>query len=130
MSNELTLTNENFLKLSGNGGSVDLVKPLLNKIHLFDTYVAGTTYLEDTSVLKTIKVGDELLLSQEDNRYDHNAILISTLKNQKLGYIPRKDNIIFSRLMSAGKKLIAKITDIKEKGSFTEISIGIYLVDY
>lgn len=32
--------------------------------------------------------------------------------------------------MDAGKMLAAKINDIEKKGSFTKISIGIYLVDF
>lgn len=40
-----------------------------------------------------------------------------------------KDNLIFARLMDAGKKLSARINGIEQKGSFTRIAIGIYLVD-
>ncbi len=107
-----------------------LLKPLIREIHLFDSFVAGTTHLKDPSVLKDIKVGDQLSLLREDNKFDSNAILILTADNKKLGYIPEKDNIIFARLMDAGKMLSAKIKGIETKGSFTKISIGIYLVDF
>ena len=40
------------------------------------------------------------------------------------------DNIVFARLPDAGKMLAAKIKGIEKKGSFTKISIGIYLVDF
>ena len=43
---------------------------------------------------------------------------------------PEKDNIIFARLLDAGKMLAAKIKGIEKKGSFTKIAIGIYLVDF
>ena len=46
------------------------------------------------------------------------------------GYVPEKDNIVFSRLMDAGKLLIARIKNIEEKGTFTRIRIGICLVDF
>jgi hypothetical protein len=49
---------------------------------------------------------------------------------KKLGYVPEKDNLIFARLMDAGKLLKAKICDITMKGSFKQISVGIYLVDF
>lgn len=49
---------------------------------------------------------------------------------KKLGYVPEKDNVIFARLMDAGKLLLAKIKDVEKKGSFTKISIGIYLEDF
>lgn len=56
--------------------------------------------------------------------------MILTEEKKKLGYVPEKDNIVFARLMDAGKLLIAKITKIEKRGSFTQISIGIYLVDF
>ena len=107
-----------------------MLKPLIRDIHLFDTYVAGTTHLEDKSILNEIKTGDKLSLQREKNKFDENAILIYTEDRKKLGYIPEKDNLIFARLMDAGKLLAAKIKKIDKKGSFTQISIGIYLVDF
>lgn len=111
-------------------GVGEMLKPLIQEIHLFDSYVAGTTHLDDKSVLDEIKAGDRLNLMREDNKHDEHAILIITESGKKLGYVPEKDNIIFSRLMDAGKKLIAKIKKIEKKGSFNQISIGIYLVDF
>ena len=72
----------------------------------------------------------DLLLQREDNRFDQNAILVLTNERRKLGYIPKKDNVVFARLMDAGKLLKAKITTIEHRGDFTEIGIGIYLVDF
>ena len=43
---------------------------------------------------------------------------MQSYKKRKLGYIPEKDNIVFARLMDAGKYLIAKIDRIEPKGSF------------
>lgn len=111
-------------------GIGEMLKPLIREIHLFDSYVAGTTHLEDQTVLDEIKVDDKLSLLREDNRFDSNAIIIKTESQKKLGYVPEKDNIIFARLMDAGKMLAAKIKDIEKKGSFTKIAIGIYLVDF
>ena len=108
----------------------DLLKPLIKEIHLFDTFVAGTTHLGDPSVLEEIRIDDRLSLMREDNKFDSNAILILTADKKKLGYIPEKDNIIFARLMDAGKMLAVRIKGIEKKGSFTRIAIGIYLVDF
>ena len=108
----------------------DVIKPLSREIHLFDTYIAGTTYLKDPSVLDEIKVGDRLLLQREDNRFDDNAILVLNEAKQKLGYVPEKDNIVFARLMDAGKLLCGKIKRIEPKGSFRIIGISIYLIDF
>jgi hypothetical protein len=130
MADELKVTHEQSAVATIEGHELgDIIKPLIKEIHLFDSYVAGTTHLEDNSVLETIKVGDVLTLQREDNKFDSNAILILN-DDKKLGYVPEKDNIVFARLMDAGKLLKAKITDIKQKGSFTQISVGIYLVDF
>ncbi|MBR1640913.1 MAG: hypothetical protein IJ683_01080 [Butyrivibrio sp.] len=58
--------------------------------------------------------------------------LIEEEKNpkKKLGYVPEKDNIVFARLMDAGKLLKAKITQINQKGVLQTDKCGIYLVDF
>lgn len=107
----------------------DLIKPMIREIHLFDSFVAGTTHLEDKSVLENVNVGDMLSMQREDNKFDSNAILILNADKKKLGYVPEKDNVVFARLMDAGKLLKAKVSKIEQKGSFTQISVGIFLVD-
>ena len=129
MANELTKHQQNMVSLVQGHELGDIIKPLIKEIHLFDSYIAGTTHLDDKSVLEKIKVGDILSLQREENKFDSNAILILNNEGKKLGYVPEKDNIIFARLMDAGKILKAKISDITKKGSFTQISVGIYLVD-
>ena len=112
-------------------GLGDLIKPLTREIHLFDSFIAGTSHLKDPEILKKAAVGDTLTLRRESgNRFDSNAILILNAAGEKYGYVPEKDNMIFARLMDAGKLLIAKIKNIQQKGSFMMISIGIYLVDF
>ena len=131
MGNGLTVQQKTGVIQALNQGQLgEMIKPLVNEIHLFDTFVAGTTYLDDDSVLDEIAAGDKLRLRREDNKFDEKAILVLDAQNRKLGYIPRKDNVVFSRLMDAGKLLMAKITDIDMVEAFTRIRIGIYLVDY
>ncbi len=131
MANELTTNQTGELVLAMEQHAIgDLLQPLIREIHLFDSFVAGTTHLSDPSVLEEIKVGDQLSLLRENNKFDSNAILILTADKKKLGYVPEKDNIIFARLLDAGKMLAAKIKGIEKKGSFTKIAIGIYLVDF
>lgn len=130
MANELTLSNGGITALKAEKGIADLIRPLQREIHLFDTFIAGTTYLKDKSVLDGVDAGSRLILQREDNRYDEKAILVLDEKRQKLGYVPEKDNIIFSRLMDAGKCLTAKVVNKEQKGSFTQIKISIFLLDF
>ena len=131
MANELTTPKTGELvETLDQQGIGEMLKPLIREIHLFDSFVAGTTHLEDKSVLDGIKVGDKLSLMRESNKFDDNAILVITESGKKLGYVPEKDNLVFARLMDAGKLLAARITKIEMRGSFCQISIGIYLVDF
>lgn len=130
MANELTKKEQTLVSVVDGHELGDMIKPLIKEIHLFDSYIAGTTHLQDNTVLDLIQVGDILNLQREDNRFDSNAILILYKDGRKLGYVPEKDNLIFARLMDAGKLLKAKITKIVQKGSFKQISVGIYLVDF
>ena len=130
MSNDLMLKKEDLLQTIEDKSLGDIIKPLVNEIHLFDTFIAGTTHLEDESVLDEVSIGDKLNLRREENKFDQKAILVLDQSGNKLGYIPEKDNQIFSRLMDAGKLLIAKIDNIQLHGTFHKIRIGIYLVDY
>ena len=128
---ELMRKNDDLAVLTQAKGIGDVLKPLIKEIHLFDTYIAGTTHLKDKTVLDEIEVGQKLTLKREINKFDEKAIMLITEGGKKVGYVPEKDNVIFSRLMDAGKLLSAKVTDIKERNhEFKQISIGIYLIDF
>ena len=128
---ELIIKNDDLAILTNSKGLGDVIKPLVKEIHLFDTYIAGTTHLSDTSVLDETTEGCKLTLRRENNKFDEKAIMLFTENGKKIGYVPEKDNIIFSRLMDAGKLLSAKVTAIKERShNFKQISIGIYLIDF
>lgn len=49
---------------------------------------------------------------EPDNVYDRYAIELFTVKGEKIGYIPRKENKIFARLMDGGKMLSAKVRTV------------------
>lgn len=131
MGKELTKINtDELVAIIDEHGVTDLIKPLIKEIYLFDTFVSGSSDLKDTSIIKKLVSGQPLVLKREDNKFDKNAIAIFTQSNDKIGYIPRKDNSIFSRLLDAGKLLTAKIKEINLKGDFAIIKIDIYLVDF
>jgi len=131
MDNELTIGKQNMVSLISDKPLEELIKPLKREILLFDSYVAGTAYVEDENFYTDLRKGDKLTLKREPaNRYDERAILILDSKNRKLGYVPEKDNIVFARLMDAGKYLMAKVNKAENNASFWKISISIYLVDF
>lgn len=130
MEDQLAIKKDDLLSVVGDHALEEIIKPLTKDIHLFDTFIAGTTFLSDPTVLETVQIGDMLSLIREENRFDNNSIMILNQDKKKLGYIPEKDNIIFARLMDAGKRLTAKVIAIENRNNFYQISIGIYLVDF
>lgn len=115
--------------LKGQKTGLTLPKPFEQDIFLFDTYIAGTTYIEGIEELAPhLKIDDKLDFFREpENNYDKKAIVIKNLDGVKLGYVPKEDNVVFSRLMDAGKLLYGKITAKEEKGKWLKINIDIYL---
>ena len=111
------------------GKEIDLPKPFERDIYLFDTYVAGTSHIEGIeNIGESLKEGDRLVFYREpENEHDPQAIRIENLKGEKIGYVPRKDNVVFSRLMDAGKVLFAKVIEKEMKGKWLKIKIKIYL---
>ena len=108
-----------------------VITPLVQEKHifLFDTYIAGTTHIEGMEELEPyIHIDDRLDFFREpDNRYDPEAIVIKTAAGAKIGYVPRQDNVIFARLMDAGKLLFGRISQKKKKGSWVKIGIKVFL---
>ena len=115
--------------LHGKGGQLTIPKPFEKDIFLFDTYVAGTTHIEGIEELaEHLNIDDRLDFFREpDNPYDKKAIVIKTVNGVKVGYVPRADNVVFSRLMDAGKLLFGKISHKEIKGKWVKIDIKLYL---
>lgn len=115
--------------LHGKGGDLVIPKPFEKDIFLFDTYVAGTTHIEGIEELEPyLAIDDKLDFFREpDNKYDKEAIVIKTTNGVKVGYVPRQDNVIFARLMDAGKLLFGRISNKEKKGSWVKLNIKVYL---
>ncbi len=131
MANDVKISQERMVSILEESGISNLIKPLVKEIYLFDTYIAGTTYIENQSLFEELKPKDSLILRRDtENKFDEKAILILNQNKEKLGYIPRKDNEIFSRLLDAGKLLTASVKEVSKKGDFYTIKINIHLVDF
>ena len=130
MTKELTIKKDDLLTVVEDKTLGELIKPLVNEIHLFDTVIAGTTYIDDNTLYDGLETSEKLILQRENNKFDSKAILILNQEKKKLGYVPERDNMVFSRLMDAGKLLIAKVISVRNRDGFYRVSIGIYLVDY
>lgn len=106
-----------------------LFKPFERDIFLFDTYIAGTSHIEGILELEPYILIDEKVnfYREPNNPYDEKAIVIKNNDGIKLGYVPKNDNEIFSRLMDAGKLLFGRITLKEIKNKYLKLSIKVYL---
>lgn len=113
-------------------GIENVVMPLMNEIFLSFTDITGTRYVDNQDVFKRLEKNDPLLLEREaDNKYDSNAVKVLTIDGEKLGYIPKRDNCIFSRLMDAGKILHARVYSCYEADYCRwHVSIKICMMDF
>ena len=131
MANNLIISPQNTLAISEQMDFGELIKPLKNELFLLKTYIAGTAYLEDTTVIDDLNTGERLTLKREpNNAFDEKAIVVIDKNNRKIGYVHEKDNEVFSRLMDGGKILFSKVEEKQDKGIYTQIDIGIYLEDF
>jgi len=131
VSNEIKLSGTSLVELLKHNGEIEIPKPFERDIFLFDTFIAGTTHIEGIEELEPfINVGDKLDFFREpDNPYDKEAIVIKNKNGVKVGYVPKADNVIFSRLMDAGKLLFGQIEEKEMKGNWLKINIKVYLKD-
>jgi hypothetical protein len=47
----------------------------------------------------------------------------------KIGYVPKQDNVIFARLMDAGKVLFGRIVSKEKKGTWVRIDIKVFYMN-
>lgn len=111
------------------GTGLDLPKPFERDIFLFDTYVAGTTHVPGIENLEhVLQEGEKLVFYREpENPHDPQAIRIETIREEKVGYVPEQDNVVFSRLMDAGKVLFGQVSEKEMRGKWLRLKIKIFL---
>ncbi|MDR1141191.1 MAG: HIRAN domain-containing protein [Planctomycetaceae bacterium] len=110
-------------------GNLTIPKPFEQEIFLFDTHVAGTSYVEGIEELEPhLNIDDKLDFFREpDNPDDAKAIVIKNADGIKIGYVPKADNVVFSRLMDAGKLLFARIAKKEMLRNWLKIDIKVFL---
>lgn len=118
--------------LIGGGGNTPAIgKPFAREIFLIETHIAGTMYVDDLEeALQSVEVGTRLYFFREpENRNDPLAIVIRNKDGQKLGYVPKKNNEIISRLMDAGKLIYGVLEETEQVDHWTRLTIQIMMND-
>jgi len=129
MANELATIKENWLELSEKFKNMPM--PFEHDIFLQECHVAGTMHVDDILVkTQGVDVGVPLVLKREPkNEYDELAIAVETASGDRIGYVPRKYNQVYARLMDAGKLLTAKVAHKELEDHWLNLRMEIYLKD-
>lgn len=101
-----------------------------HRYYLLQSFVRGFRFYEGLKLLDEMHEGDLLeMLREPANEYDPKAIALY-FNQHKIGFIPKEDNDILSRLMDADVvKLQAEITHLnKEAKAWENVHIGVYVL--
>ncbi|MCQ2389141.1 MAG: HIRAN domain-containing protein [Kiritimatiellae bacterium] len=131
MANDLVIAKDDWLEVAD--ALKDLPAPFRREIFLLECHVAGTTRVDDVEK-KTgdLAEGDALTLRREpENASDPFAIAVHTAKNDRVGWVPQRKNVVISRLMDAGKLVYAKVAsrEIVEEDDWVDVRMKIYMRD-
>jgi len=86
------------------------------KLLLQESPLAGYQYHRAQGVWPFLREGELLQLKREPhNRHDSNAIGV-WFKNDRLGYVPRRENLTLAQMMDRGEKLEGCITRLVVEG--------------
>jgi len=91
--------------------------------------IAGSGFIENLREAdESTSVGDKLELIREPlNQHDINAIAIYNKSGIKLGYIPKKHNVIPAQLMDCGKEVFARLYSKRKYTHVLGMSIEIFV---
>ena len=94
-----------------------------------ETIVAGTQYIEDQHIFYKFEENDFLTMKAEpDNKYDENSVALY-YGNDKVGYVPRKDNKSIAALLRKGwdRLFVVYVSDWHGCGKTRKITIRIMI---
>lgn len=130
------MSKENELSIISNNASIMNIldkdkelMPFSNIIYLYTLNIAGIRYYIDNDL--SLEENEELRLKRErENQYDKYAIAVYN-SEKKIGYIPRRNNKVFARLMDGGKSILAKVKCADYYfDEIEDIQIRLYLDDF
>ena len=98
-------------------GSDEMPSPFSQEIYISRQSIVGMRFQGGADTLvNDLKPGDRIMLLREpENEYDEQAVMAVDGKGRKLGYIPRRENLVMSALMDHGKVFYGVIPDVPQE---------------
>ena len=95
-----------------------------------DMHIAGTMHIVGIDELVAgLAVGQKLTFVREPHN-PHDALAIRVFAgDDRLGFVPRRQNEMIARMMDSGKAIGAKITGIEKLGRWNKIHMEVFLDD-
>ncbi len=131
MNESIVPLSHELLAMLATGKYENALAPFSREVYLLDITVAGTSYCEQIDdVFPKLAIGEVLKMQRDPhNKHDNKAIGIY-YDAVRIGWIPRQDNLVISRLMDAGKAFFCRITELEETAShWKRIDCKVYMVE-
>ena len=131
MSDIIKINNSNIVGILNNKEGLNIGKPFSQEIFLIEVHIAGTTHIENIDELepKLVEGVEVSFFREPNNKFDDRAIVVKDKEGNKLGYVPRVNNEILSRLMDAGKLVYGKVKSKEKIDNWVKIEMEVYLKD-
>jgi hypothetical protein len=112
-----------------NAATEHVVAKEYDEVVIYSAYIAGFGFYKGLELLPNMKKGDTLdLVREPKNRYDVNAIAVYW-QCQKIGFMPRVDNLILAAILDAKLPCDAFIADIHlDANVWTQLEFSIGLL--
>lgn len=100
------------------------VETNVKDIYVMDTYIAGLAYKDKNMLEKELKEDARFYMKRDiSNLHDIKAIKIVSKTGNVVGFIPKKDNEVISRLMDSGKYFYCVITEVDTERLHANIEV-------
>lgn len=98
------------------------------RILLQESPLAGFQYHRGSAIWPFLREGEKLSLVRESfNAHDSDAVAVY-FRNDKLGFIPHRENCTIAQMLDRGEKLNAKITRLLDEGNpWRRVRISVFL---
>lgn len=138
--NEIVALGDKALAQIENLGIDNIIKPLIKDVKLYSTYVSDIKYLEDFAPIFEVEVGDVLTMKKDSRWQSKQYVSLYTPSGALIGGIAEFESEVFCNLLSAGKNLYAKITQISTERNYktnrqygvadNKIAIDVFMRDF
>ena len=92
-------------------------RPLPRQLVIQESPLAGFEYHKGHHVWSFLREGDALRLIREaTNPHDANAVAVY-FRGDKLGYLPRRENVAVAQLLDRGHELDARIVRLRDESN-------------